>query len=171
MPAPRPPTAAPAPASIPVAGVQLSEVLPAPRAVDWIGTAPPTSWKSGSSSTTPLAGMWTSAAGRWTWAAEGAPTGFRGARCYALAPTWSSIASRPTWRSMMRAGRCGCWTRPAGWSTRPAMARCCPIAVSAADALGAWHIDWRPSPGGPNLPPPPPHDRVPVTPLDCDSVP
>ena len=35
MQAPRPPTATPTPTPIPLPGVRLSEVLPAPRAVDW----------------------------------------------------------------------------------------------------------------------------------------
>jgi len=137
-----------------VAGVQLSEVLPAPRAVDWDrnGTANVLEewieFYNPAGRNVDISG-WSLDLGR------GSGRGYRIPRGTVLRPGAFLVLYRQQTNLALddASGQVRLLDAAGRLVDSASYGALLPDRSLSRDALGAWHIDWRPSPGGPNLPP------------------
>jgi hypothetical protein len=154
MPAPPPPTAAPASTSVPAAGVHLSEILPAPRGIDWDRNGVANArdeWielYNGSARRVDIGG-WSLDLGR------GRSRPYRIPRGTLLQPgAYLILYRQQTNLALDDASGQVRLLDPAGRLVDSAnYGALLPDRSLSRDPLGLWRTDWPPSPGAPSVPP------------------
>jgi hypothetical protein len=154
MQAPRPATATPSPTPTSSPGVRLSEVLPAPRAVDWDRNGVANvrdEWielYNGNGKTVNIGG-WSLDLGR------GRGRAYRIPRGTVLRPGAYLVLYRLQTGLTLddAAGQVRLLDAAGRLVDSVSYGALLPDRSASRDALGVWHADGRPSPGGPNLPP------------------
>jgi hypothetical protein len=134
--------------------IRLSEVLPAPRAVDWDrsgGANIRDEWielTNGTGRSVNIGG-WSLDVGRGRGRAYRIPRGalLRPGAHLVLYRMQTNLALEDANGQVRLLDAAGRLVDSVSYGMLPA------DRSISRDALGAWHTDWRPSPGGPNLPP------------------